>query len=215
MGMIIGYPYYNSGEELETIIKHYNSFTAPFKMIVVDDGSQDKAEDHIKDCKFDIELYRINEDIYNNCPGANNLLFHTAHGNVLKMDIDYIITEDILKKLMDESGEIPLYYFYDDEQIHTNIFYVNREVFWNTGGYDEDFAGAKGYSDILLYRQWKTLYRSDKYKLISINAPSCKRMISGIDYNKELYDIKCIQMKKKTYKNGKVLRFTWEKINLS
>lgn len=225
MGLTIGYPYYNSGKEFENIIKYYNGFhenlREQMKMIVVDDGSKDQAIDHNPgQAQFDLQIYKIFQDIYNNCPGANNLIMAVAGKNdiVIKMDIDFVLNEkDFLFLLNMNVGDNDVYFIFYDRMAntiipHVNIFMIRNHVFWKTGGYDEDFSGQKGYSDV--FQRWLYSYAgvnvvSDSiFQIQHIDAPSCgKNWDSSLRENERLYDKKRELLKNGEYIHGDVLRF--------
>ena len=225
--MVIGYPYYNSGQELEEIINHFNAFPPDvrnqIRMIVVDDGSpDDPAINHTGKQDFRLTLARIHEDIYNNCSGANNLIMYLADLNeyVLKMDIDYMPAKDSIKELLKNLPHLDevQFIFYETKADgkgygHPNIYYVQASTFWKTGGYDEDFSGGKNYSDLILHGLFDVngikRINNNVHQMIRLSAPSCNCRKDNIQRNRTLYEKKIGELQRGEYKHGSIFRFNW------
>jgi glycosyltransferase involved in cell wall biosynthesis len=141
------------------------------EVILVDDGSpQSPALPVILrngPLRFKIRLYRVLVDIPWNQHGARNLGAQEAdHGWLFMSDIDHQLPEESIRALMEMKLNRKRYYTlqrvtavkkedgnlkydlmtdaYGKPKPHPNTFLVTREVFWRTGGYDEDYCGVYG-----------------------------------------------------------------------
>lgn len=121
------------------------------KMIIVDDGSTiEPAIRHLKHRNTElISLYAVVEDIGFNNHGARNLAMkHTTTSWNLLTDIDRRYTDETMLDIIDNVTSNQLdpmsYYRFSParpEWPHTvNDYVIHRETFWQTGGYDEEFA---------------------------------------------------------------------------
>jgi hypothetical protein len=106
-----------------------------------------------------ITAYRIDQNIPWNQPGARNLAMKHVNGWVLATDPDHVPSENLLRALV--NCDFKRGHFYHPmrhrnmtkEPIKlppTNVFVIHTDDFWATGGYDEDFCGRKGFSDLML-----------------------------------------------------------------
>lgn len=122
--------------------------------------------------KFDVQAFRVLDNIPWNEMGARNLAMQNAKGWCYMTDPDYILTAENAQKLFGDMalasgpknwhGPVARGFFYhlksvlhsDGRVLHRpeNIGVVHTEDFWKTGGYDENFAGGYGFSDTLLWR---------------------------------------------------------------
>lgn len=157
------YPYYENPGMLKLQIKNWNSMPwqlkERFKIILVDDGSPNSpAVDVLLDNPLEdvnLELYRVLEDIPWNQNGAHNLgMNRAADGWCLVTDIDHIVVPSEMNKLFDLKAATGKYYTFARRQIrelqvadfkrHPNSWLLTKEMYWKSGGYDEDFAGHYG-----------------------------------------------------------------------
>lgn len=145
--------YYENGKMLERHFKEWQSYPKKdFKIILVDDGSRkDPARNHIEECQFPLELYRIKKDIPWNQNGARNLGMTHAKGWCLITDMDHLLSKNQFKKLykLDLNKDIhyvPGRHKADDTPYkrHPNSYIVHRDLYWKAGGYDESFSGYYG-----------------------------------------------------------------------
>lgn len=140
-------------------------------VILVDDGSPVfpalSVIQRQESIKFELRLYRVKVDIPWNQHGARNLGAKMAKNEWLFMsDIDHQLPEESIRGLMARKLNPECYYTlqrvtavkkedgnlkYDlmtdafgKPKPHPNTFLVTKEVFWKTGGYDEDYCGVYG-----------------------------------------------------------------------
>lgn len=159
MKTTIALAYYNSPLMLAKQMEYWRDYAQETKVIVIDDHSPIPALDVIKQYKQDvscqIELYRINEDIYQNVYGARNLAFHVASDDdwIWIVDADHVVPQKSIKKFID-SNSTPFKHYYMPSRRsfvgssssilihkHEDTFILTKETFWKTGGYDEDLVG--------------------------------------------------------------------------
>jgi len=150
----IGYTYYNEPHLLEKQIEYWNNFPHQIQIILIDDGSKlYPAEEVLKDFTYpNFQLWKVDEDLGFNSHGCRNLIANLAESdNILFMDMDCFISPEnvaFLKKVNFDSKKIYKFNLFNpsskqwsDFPGHHNVFIVNRDVFWQAGGYDESFTG--------------------------------------------------------------------------
>lgn len=145
--------YYENGRMLERHFKEWETYPdIPFKIILVDDGSQnDPAVNHITECKFPLELYRIKKDIPWNQNGARNLGMTHAEGWCLLTDMDHLLSNSQFETLNNLSLWDIMHYVPGRRKVdgtlykrHPNSYIVHKDLYWKAGGYDESFSGYYG-----------------------------------------------------------------------
>ena len=144
------------------------------RIILVDDGSPEPAEDVIRGASESLlsrlELYRIDVDIPWNREGARNLSAKQAETDWLLMaDLDHVLPPDSARRLLEFSPDPESWYRFrrfrvgkaddtrkkdaipDDVEfgeikMHVDSFLMTREMYWDERypGYDEDYAGTLG-----------------------------------------------------------------------
>jgi len=145
--------YYENGKMLERHFKEWQTYpNFPFKIILVDDGSRnDPAINHIKECQFPIELYRIKKDIPWNQNGARNLGMTHSDGWCLITDMDHLLLNKQFKKLYNLKLNPDIHYVPGRHKAdgtsytrHPNSYIMHKDLYWKAGGYDESFSGYYG-----------------------------------------------------------------------
>ena len=138
-------PYFNEPDQLrkqEEIWKNFDN-----RVIIIDDHSEVPVQ-----TKY--EAWRIDDDIPWNQPGAKNLGMHVApDGWILLHDIDHYFPDlGLINEMEKETGTV--YRFrrcYNDGieiDSHLSALLIERNTFWNSGGFNECFSGSYGYDDI-------------------------------------------------------------------
>lgn len=133
------------------------------KFIVIDDC----GDPPVKDPELligDIEIYRVTDQIPWNQMGARNLGMQQASGWCVMLDVDMVLTASMIRKMIKwvedkEKNETTLFGICRKLKDGTlgpvnlstpNAWLLHRDTFFDVGGYDEDFAGNKGWSDVQL-----------------------------------------------------------------
>ena len=162
----IYFPFYNQHNALKFNLELYSSFSEEvrrcFDLLIVDDGSQkEQAFQLVKDYVdiLNLNLYKIHVDIPWNQGAANNIAFKESKNEwILKTGIDWIIKEDDLRTILESPLENGFAYFFHGQQVSCyppfvvcggqvsppDIFVLNKEGYWKTGGYNEYLCGNYG-----------------------------------------------------------------------
>lgn len=143
------------------------------KIIVVDDGSPEPAQPIIEELASEhvrkrLSLYRILVDIPWNRHGARNLAAKEADTEwILQIDIDHVLIAEAAQALLgfepdplcwyrlprwrwgkaDETrrkDHIPDDLEFGEIHPHTDSYLCTKALYWDAGGYDEDFCGVLG-----------------------------------------------------------------------
>lgn len=169
-------------KQLDTIRSYSDHVLERLRFFIVDDhGDPPVDETQIRDLALFVEearLYRVDDDIKWNQMGARNLAMKEADGWVAMLDPDMVFDHEMIQRIFGvvdmmkrgqslrfllkhvQTGEI--------DRTSPNTHILHRDDFWKAGGYDEDFAGGKGYSDVMLMRCLrgvgiKSIWRDDIY----------------------------------------------------
>jgi len=171
------YTYYNNPNMLAWQIANWRAYTVPFKLIIVDDGSQRFPLASVwQDCGLDARLFCVDKDIPWNQDGARNLAMkHCETEWALLTDMDHVLSPTDAVTIATMSMDTGHYYTprrVDMEgaevKRHPNSFLIECDTFWKTGGYDEDFCGW--YSGDILFKRNRdsvaTEVKTDAFDLI-------------------------------------------------
>lgn len=159
--LVIALTYYNAPMMLQEQVKYWKTYPSEsVKIILIDDGSMTHPADHAiykEVFKIPVELYRIKKDIPQNIWGARNLAFHIALVErtewVLCLDIDHILPSAGVDYFLKERKVLSRsnYYVPSRKRVteegltplgnHSDSYLLSPELFWSTGGYDEDLTG--------------------------------------------------------------------------
>lgn len=146
-------------------------FQERLQIIVIDDCG-DPAFTCEEETPYELIILRVDKNIPWNQPGAKNLGFRESTVNwIINMDPDMVFTNLAVEQILQQMPDVlrrGSKYHYKFGLDHTNghktmdygspnFYMVHKDEFWRCGGYNEDFAGHKGYSDVTLHR---TLYFS-------------------------------------------------------
>jgi predicted glycosyltransferase involved in capsule biosynthesis len=193
------------------------------RIIVVDDGSIAPIESKSL-YGIDLELFRVEEDIGWNNGGAKNLgMTQCITDWAFLCDLDHVLTNDNLEKLLKIERNNNCYYTFDRYDIDKkcslvkaqNIFLINKDVFWSVGGYDEDFSGNYGYED-----NWLKYNLVKKVKEITPEGITIEVVTTGdactsnpfkkdIEINRKLLSKK---MSGEIKSSSSKLKFRWKKV---
>lgn len=184
-----------------------------------------------------IQLFRVQEDIPWNQPGARNLAALQAKARVLcLLDPDMVINPADIEAFFSAARTL-----LPDRVLRfalrraggrldtssPNTYLIHRRAFLESGGYDEDYCGNKGWSDVQLLHTLSELYRVgvtqtlavDYYLLDRIADAQVSSLPRGVEKNKALHLRKVAQMRSvKGWRTwvakckGRNLRFKWTKM---
>lgn len=205
------------------------------EVIVVDDCGNPPA---VVPKDLPVSLYRVKKDIPWNQAGARNLVAHVASTQRLMLiDPDMTLPDGMLQRLVEESRHLttglafrPALVHVSDRRIdHTspNVHLLLREDFLLIGGYDEDYCGSKGWSDVQLLRvmqkaftmrQRDDLYFHFHHQNKSLPDAQVFSLDRSTKKNKALHIRKMALLKNLGWRKfarkviGERLRFPWEKV---
>jgi len=144
------------------------------ELIIVDDCGTPPAEipDDVQ-ALLPCKLFRVLQDIHWNQPGARNLaLDNVTTPLVLFVDPDMVFSEGMMRKMIEAGdslvfGHVIRFCLRHREgpkkgSIDTsspNTWFMHAVNLRRVGGYDEDFCGAKGWSDVQLLDVLRSSYR--------------------------------------------------------
>lgn len=164
-------PFYRNVEMLRRQAAAWAEYPDNVKVLLVDDGSPERAEDVIAELSYspgNLSIYRIDVDIPWNRGGARNLGTQEARTEwVVHVDIDHLLTPDQAEKLVaffpkrrkwykfrrfrvgkaDETrmkDDIPREQEYGEIHPHMDSYLIQKELYWEAGGYNENFSGCLG-----------------------------------------------------------------------
>lgn len=164
-------PYYRSPMMLVKQLEVIREYPPDFDVIIVDDCSPEPAELFIQGEDL-VSLYRIEDDIPWNREGARNLGAHVAKTDwIIQTDIDHIFPSECVDQLLDyfldpdfvencwyrfprfrvgradetrKKDDLQMDQEYGPIKPHIDSYLCTREMYWHTGGYNEDYSGCLG-----------------------------------------------------------------------
>jgi hypothetical protein len=166
-------PYYRQPVMLRHQIEAWEEYPPEARILLVDDGSPEPAREVVEECASPgllerLTLYRIGVDIPWNRGGARNLGALVAETDwIVHVDIDHVLPAALARRLVDFDADPRRWYRFErfrvgraDEtrrkdkiaddvefgKIHPHIdsYLITRALFWEAGGYNEDFSGCLG-----------------------------------------------------------------------
>lgn len=156
MPLVIAMPYFENAGILALHVETWQQYPADIRntmvVLIADDGSPRSPAVVPDDVDIDIRIYRIGVNKPWNQTGARNLAMHVApEGWVLVTDIDHVLSVESAIALCALRAEDGRYYVPSRRlpngapyKRHPNSYYLTREMYWRTGGCDEDFSGCYG-----------------------------------------------------------------------
>lgn len=248
MTLTVAFAVYGQPAMLEVQLRTFAAYKSPalrssLKLIVVDDAGdppvdKDALAEFELDTGIDTELYRVTKDIPWNQGGARNLAVHVApDGWLLLIDPDMVFSEDVMARMVLASeamirGHVARYALRhastgEIDMTSPNTYLIHRQDFLDVGGYDEDYAGHKGWSDVqlldILGAHYKLSRRPDLFAEFYSNALVSDAMVTKLDrstkHNRAIRLKKFEQAKSMggwkrwvKQKKGPNLRFPWVKL---
>jgi glycosyltransferase involved in cell wall biosynthesis len=166
-------PFYRNSAMLAEQIREWNRYPEGFKFIVIDDGSPEPALPIIEyeaslELLERLSIYRIGVDIPWNRGGARNLGAQLADTDwIIHVDIDHLLPVESAKALL-EAEVTPLCWYrfprfrkgradetrrkdalpddvtFGQIKPHVDSYLCTKAMFWQAGGYNEEFSGCLG-----------------------------------------------------------------------
>lgn len=116
-----------------------------------------------------VKLFRVTQQIHWNQCGGRNLAMHHSKGWVVMLDPDMVLDGEIVLRMMLaveklQHGQVVKWALKHVnsgrlDMSSPNTWLLHRDDFFAVGGYDEDFAGHKGWSDCCLLNVLRAHYR--------------------------------------------------------
>ena len=160
--LTIVHPFYNDETRLIKQVEAWSEYETHIKkaiqFILVDDGSQNPLHKQIEKIELppdlNLDVYRIDEDLKWNTPGALNLGIEKATTDwILIMDSDCLLDNSNLKWITKLRPDLGFMYRFNRQRI-TNLeslkgherflgctILFSKATFLDVGGFDEDFTG--------------------------------------------------------------------------
>ena len=133
------------------------------EVIVVDDHGDPAykpGKEWDTDPPIPLRVFRVRTDIHWNQMGARNLGMKMARAPwCLMLDPDMVLNSENLRRIFAHMPKFRAGHHFKIKLKHVkepygspNLYICCRKDFWAAGGYNENFAGHKGYSDVVLHR---------------------------------------------------------------
>lgn len=162
--------------QLETILGYPESVRDRLKLFIIDDHGDPPVDvDLIIDAATRLKearLYRVDDDIPWNQMGARNLGMKEASGVCMMLDPDMVWPADMMARMLAAAsslkrGNVMKWALRHKsggriDMTSPNTWTLHRDDFWKVGGYDEDFAGNKGWSDVTLLGTLMTTFKIEQ-----------------------------------------------------
>jgi Glycosyl transferase family 2 len=213
--------YYNQQAMLKLHRAAWSQHAHEVSYLLIDDGSPRPIAgfEH-----KNLTIARIEEDIPWNIAGARNLGFSLAKTDwVLGADIDHVIGARALSQILAlDFNDANVAYTFSRRDETGNLgcettinLLMNKQRFFEVGGYDEDFSGHYGREETFFYH----CLRRKKVKIVSCKdivldwypqRGATRALSRSKATNTRIFDNKMIARKNGTYQNGPILRFKWK-----
>lgn len=233
MKITLGTTYYNSPNELELFISNHIEYVD--ELIVVDDGSEIYPATNYLTSIPKLKLYRIKKDYGFNSHGCRNLIMKEAENDwVILLDVDRKFEnpkENIEAIRRRKLKEGTLYRFmamtsrngkilYHTVHASVNDYLVNKNHFFEAGGYDEELIGHRT-GDREYFEQLKHYgqeYLMHDVEILLLRSPTVSltnKVLKSANDKKNIPDsvTKLIYRRMKNPEPNKpTLTFEWERI---
>jgi hypothetical protein len=171
------FAYYDNPTMLALQWEQFSSYSSSvlerIEIIVVDDASpRFPAADVPRPPTMPlVSIFRIDNDIPWNQDAARNIGAHEARAPwLLLTDIDHVVPEATLAHILATPLDKDSLYTFgrvkfesgDPREPHPNSYLMAKELYWDIGGHDEDYAGI--YGKDYLFRK-RALRRTNEVKL--------------------------------------------------
>jgi hypothetical protein len=181
-------------------IRGYGPETRSRLNVVVVDDCGDPAVDP-EDIGFlasfvkSVKLFRVDKDIPWNQMGARNLGMQHSEGHCLLIDPDMVFDGVVMARMIEAASKLARgrVIKWGLRHVNTgkldmsspNTWLLHRDDFFAVGGYDEDFAGNKGWSDVqfldIMRGCYKIEERPDLWAHFHSTASVPDAMVTSLD----------------------------------
>jgi len=161
LGLTLMHPFFGEEKRLPKLFEAWDSWSDDVKdhvqILLIDDHGTPSIEDILPDRTVDYSLsvYRIQDDLQYNTPGALNLgMMVAATPWILTMDSDCTFEADVMQSLLDFKPEQEKVYSFfrnritEDGHLASNkrvlpcTILLHKDAFIAVNGFDEDFTGT-------------------------------------------------------------------------
>lgn len=235
--MTLAMPYYENPQMLKLHLGYWKRYDPFIKrglvVVLVDDGSQNNSANGVlEQCglpDFELQLYRVKENIPWNFRGARNLALKKApDGWVISVDIDHVIPSDSMMALWSLPLDPKCYYIPDRYNVtngaairckrHGDAYILTKSMFWRVGGFDEAYTGYYGAPHHFHHALDKKATRVDldSVYLLHFSNEIEDASTRDFDRNHRLEDVPELKRRKekqrKNYNSVEPLQFEWERV---
>lgn len=191
--LTIAYTYYNEPELLKEQIKLWEDYPPGVEIMVIDDGSEEyPAYDILKDVYFtygvNFQLWKVARDLGFNSHGCRNLAAKYAPTDqICFLDIDMRLNPGDVGHLRRIAMNPKTIYRFNMYAVfkkqwypypgHINCFIVNKDTFWEAGGYDESYTGHH-YGDRPFHKELDKLTKQANTGLTLNNYRTGRKMVT-------------------------------------
>jgi hypothetical protein len=222
----------------ETIRGYDDEVLDQTRLVIVDDHGDPPAAipDDIR-AMLGCQLLRVRRQIEWNQMGARNLGVKEAQTPwVLMMDPDMVLEPTVAKRLVNflpklrQGSLVKLLLRYTNDVLDNsspNVYLIHKSDFLKVGGYDEDYAGHKGWSDVQFLHtltgfKMAFLKKPDLwvryYRPRDIEDATVKTLDRSVAFNRRIHILKMGSVSKVGWakwaaaNRQKLVRFPWEKV---
>lgn len=225
----------------ETLRAYPDDVASRINLIVVDDCGDPVAiiPDDVRGV-FRAHLFQVKDNIAWNQMGARNLGMHHAKGWCVMLDPDMVIDPMMARKFLEVDVQRREFIRFGLCHVNgsqkgidmssPNTYFIHRDDFFDVGGYDEDYAGHKGWSDVqmlqVLAEHYKVRLRKDLwvqfYGRDAFDDAQVVTLDRSVKINKAIHLRKRGEarrggwvkwvMRQKANLNKGILRFKWEQV---
>jgi len=222
----------------ETLRSYDDALLDAIELVLVDDhGDPPVVIPHDIQAMMSCQLLRVTKQIEWNQMGARNLGVQEAKAPwVLMLDPDMVVEPKVAKRLLAfmpklrQGNLVKLLLRYTNDVLDNsspNIYLIHRADFMRVGGYDEDYAGHKGWSDVQFLHtltgfKMKFLKRTDLwvryYRPRDIEDATVNTLDRSVAHNRSMHIKKMGWARKFGWakwaaaNKQKLIRFPWERV---
>ncbi|MCP4899963.1 MAG: glycosyltransferase family 2 protein [bacterium] len=163
-------------KQIATVERYPESIRDNLTVVIVDDhGDPAVSKESAVELALHVDsvkLFRVDRNIPWNQMGARNLAMFHSKGWCLMIDPDMVFRPSIMERMFQAAeklkrGRVVKYGLRHKtdgriDMTSPNTYLIHRDDFFAVGGYDEDYAGNKGWSDVQLLDVLEACYKIEK-----------------------------------------------------